>query len=428
MNATTVLVDGFAQQAALPLRKVVAVGVGNALEFYDFLTYSYFAIQIGHTFFPTSHGLLLSLATFGVGFISRPLGGFVIGRYGDRVGRKPAMLWSFGLMGVGIVGLSLIPSYEQIGMAAPVLLVIFRLIQGFAVGGEVGPTTAFLVESAPDDRRGLYVALQLATQYLAVMAAGLVGFVLSARLSAAELDAWGWRAAFLAGAAIVPVGLYIRRSLPEHSPRAAAIPVKTAESRLSPRLIVLVLMIIAAGTSGSYVIGYMTTYMQDTLKFSANTAFGETVIEGICVIVFALIGGSLSDRVGRKPIMLGGLGSLLLLLVPCYAAIGHWRSAALVYATSVILNGLYGFYVGPAVAAIAESLPRSSRSGAFGVLYAIGIAVFGGFAQFNVKWLIDFTGNPTAPAWYLSAALLIGGTAMFVLPESAPGAKAIRRT
>jgi MHS family citrate/tricarballylate:H+ symporter-like MFS transporter len=145
------------EQQYLPLRKVIAVGVGNALEFYDFITFSFFAIQIGHCFFPesqTSHGLLYSLASFGVGFLTRPLGGVVIGMYGDRVGRKPAMVLSFALMGASILGLVLTPSYAQIGMAAPILLVIFRLVQGFALGGEVGPSTAFLVEAAPPSDAG----------------------------------------------------------------------------------------------------------------------------------------------------------------------------------------------------------------------------------------------------------------------------------
>ena len=202
----------------IPVGKVFAVGIGNALEFYDFLTYSYFAIQIGHCFFPnsqTTHGLLFSLATFGVGFITRPLGGIIIGRFGDRAGRKPAMVLSFTLMGVGITGLALTPSYDTIGVAAPALLLLFRLLQGFALGGQVGPSTAYLIEAAPPHRRGLYVAVQFMTQDLAVVAAGLVGFGLSSFLSVAALDQWGWRLAFLIGAAVIPFGLYLRHSLPE---------------------------------------------------------------------------------------------------------------------------------------------------------------------------------------------------------------------
>jgi MHS family citrate/tricarballylate:H+ symporter-like MFS transporter len=151
----------------MPLGKVFVVGIGNALEFYHFLTYSYFAIQIGHCFFlaaQTAHGLLFSLATFGVGFFTRPLGAMVIGRIGDRVGRKPAMVLSFTLMGIGITGLALTPSYATIGVVAPILLLVFRLLQGFALGGQVGPSTAFLIEAAPPHRRGLYVAVQYMTQ------------------------------------------------------------------------------------------------------------------------------------------------------------------------------------------------------------------------------------------------------------------------
>src|SRR6201996_7067060 len=174
----------------LTLTQLGAVVAGNALEFYDFLTFSFFAIQIGSTFFSrqdTTSSLLFTLATFGVGFATRPLGGVIIGTLGDTWGRKPAMLFSFGLMGASVVGLALTPSYASIGWYAPMLAVVFRLLQGFALGGEVGPTTAFLLESAPLTRRGLYVSLQNATQYFATLCAGLVGFVLASLLPAAAL-------------------------------------------------------------------------------------------------------------------------------------------------------------------------------------------------------------------------------------------------
>jgi len=410
-------------QVALPLQKVFVLGIGNALEFYDFFVFSYFAIQIGHTFFPNSHGLLLTLATFGVGFFTRPLGGIFIGRYGDRIGRKPAMLWSFGLMGLATAGLALIPPYSEIGIVAPLLLILCRLLQGFAVGGEIGPSTAFLCESAPPYRRGLYVGVQFATQGLAVIAAGLVGFTLSARLSPAQLDEWGWRTAFLIGATIVPVGLYMRRYLPERSHESAHLNTATAKEQVPIRLIVLSLLMLGAGTITTYTIGYMNTYMQDTLKFSTNNAFGETILEGLSGVSFALIGGSLSDRFGRKRVMLGAIGSLLALLLPGYAAIGMSRSVLLVYAVSTLFNALYAIFSACVAVAIIESLPRSSRSGTFGILYASEVAVFGGLTQFIIKWLIEATGNPMAPAWYLSVALFIGGGAMILMPESAPAAR-----
>src|SRR5580765_8244072 len=209
----------------MPLRHVMAVFIGNGLEFYDFLTFSYFAVYISRTFYPggsPASALLATLATFGAGFLTRPIGAIVIGGMGDRVGRKPAMIFSFTLMGVAIVGLALTPSYGMIGPLAPALVLLFRLVQGFALGGEVGPTTAFMAEAAPLHRRGLYLSMQYATQDAAVLIAGIVGASLSATLSAQQLQDWGWRAAMLLGASIVPFGLLVRRALPETLGQAAA--------------------------------------------------------------------------------------------------------------------------------------------------------------------------------------------------------------
>ncbi|TMQ47416.1 MAG: MFS transporter, partial [Candidatus Eisenbacteria bacterium] len=207
----------------VPLRHVLAVFVGNGLEFYDFLTFSYFAVYISRTFYPSgnpSAALLATLATFGAGFLTRPVGAIIIGGMGDRVGRKPAMVFSFTLMGAAIVGLALTPSYSKIGAAAPVIVLMFRLLQGFALGGEVGPTTAFMAEAAPPHRRGLYLSMQYATQDFAVLTAGVIGTSLAALLSERQLQVWGWRAAMLVGASIVPFGIFLRRTLPETLERA----------------------------------------------------------------------------------------------------------------------------------------------------------------------------------------------------------------
>src|SRR5580692_13058481 len=203
---------------ALPLRQVFAVVIGNGLEYYDFVTFAFFAPQIGRTFFPSNTpgaSLLASLATFGVGFLTRPLGALVIGRFGDRAGRKPAMLLSFTLIGVGVVGLPLIPSYASIGILAPILAIVFRLLQGFALGGEVGPSTAFMMEAAPPLRRGLYISLQATSADVAVMIAGLVGVGLASALTPAALETWGWRVALLIGGTIFPIGFMLRRTLGE---------------------------------------------------------------------------------------------------------------------------------------------------------------------------------------------------------------------
>src|ERR1700742_79296 len=204
----------------MPPRKshVAAVVIGNALEFYDFTTYAYFAAQIGATFFPSKApfvSLLASLAAFGIGFAGRPLGGFLIGAYGDRRGRRPAMMLSFALMGVAIVAFVAMPSYAQIGIAAPIGVVLIRLLQGIAVGGDVGPTTAFLLEAAPEEHRGFYAALQYSSQGVSTLCAGVVGVALAQWMSAEALEAYGWRIALGLGAVILPIGFAIRRSLPE---------------------------------------------------------------------------------------------------------------------------------------------------------------------------------------------------------------------
>jgi len=412
-----------ASPAYLPLRQVASVGVGNALEFYDFLTFSFFAIQIGHCFFPasrTTHGLLFTLATFGAGFVTRPLGGFVIGRFADRSGRKPAMMLSFALMGVAITGLALTPSYAAIGAAAPALLLVFRLLQGFALGGEVGPSTAFLIEAAPPRRRGLYVGLQYGTQDIAVLAAGLVGYALSSWLSTADLDAWGWRIAFLLGAAVVPVGLIVRRSLPETLDRRDE-GVGPAPTTVAPaRIVVLGLMMLAATGISIYVIEYIATYAQDSLHMATKLAFGATVTTGLVSLVSDVSGGALSDRLGRRPVMLTAVALLLVLILPAYVVMIRWPSPLVVYGAVALLSALLGFCAGPTLIAITESLPKASRSAALGTLYAVSLALFGGSTQFMIKWLTDVSGSPLAPAWYMGGALVVGATAMVLMRETAP--------
>lgn len=407
------------------LRQVMAVGLGNALEFYDFLTFSFFAVQIGHCFFPDTgagggRGLLYSLATFGVGFVTRPLGGWVIGLYADRAGRRPAMLLTFVLMGAAMTGLALTPSYAQIGIAAPILLVLFRLLQGFALGGEVGPSTAFLVEAAPPHRRGIYVALQYATQDVAVLVAGIMGYSLSQLMTPADLDAYGWRIAFLAGVAVVPVGLYIRRGLPETLHDTDGPAVAADGQPVSRRIVILGLMLLGAGTIGSYVSDYITTYAQDSLHLAPSEAFGATIIVGLFALIGEPISGLVSDRFGRKTPMLTGGCVLILSILPCFTLMVSQPNTATVYAVSGLLSFCLALMTAPALITITEALPRRVRSRALGTLYAVAIATFGGSTQVVVKALIDWSGSPMAPAWYWSGALVFGLTAAILVPETAP--------
>ena len=410
-------------RGSVPARLVAAVVVGNALEFYDFLTYAFFAVYIGRAFFPSNvptASLLASLGTFAVGFVTRPIGGLVIGRIGDRLGRKPAMILSFSLMGVAITGLALTPPHSMIGIAAPMLVIFFRMLQGFALGGEVGPTTAFLLEAAPLERRGFYTSFQSWSQHLSILISGLVGFGLANALSQQQLQDFGWRIAFLFGAAIVPFGLIVRRSLPEtfHAPGGS----KRKRTSLRPHLSVAVLgvMLLASATIGAYIISYMTTYAIATLHMPANVAFAATVVVGLCGVAFDLVSGALSDRIGRKPMMLVPGVLLLVSILPAFYLIAHYRTAATLLGATALLSSLVALSSCPVVTWLTESLPAAIRSSGVAIVYAVSIAAFGGTTQYAVTWLIKLTGNALTPAWYWTAATIIGIAAMFATRESAP--------
>ncbi len=413
-----------AESAQVPARQVAAAVAGNALEFYDFTTYALFATELGATFFP-SHtpflSLMGSLLTFAVGFISRPLGAVVIGRMGDRLGRKPAMLLSFGLMGLGMLGLVLIPPYSAIGPAAPALLVLCRLVQGFALGGEVGPTTAFLIEAARPGSRGLVGSWQSASQSVASLVGAAAGLILAHLLTPPQLQAFGWRIAFGLGALILPFGLMLRRGLPEtlhHREPAGAGPSPRRGAQVRP--IVLGLMMIMSFTTSTYVLLYMTTYASETLHMGKGASFAASVANGVCGIVFTLLGGALSDRFGRKPVMITARSLFLLSALPAFLLMSHERSAISVILATGVMSAFSSASVGAALVAITESLRKETRSTAMAVLYAVAVTVFGGFAQPGVSALIKATHNPLSPAWYLIGAALVGVIAMSLLPETRP--------
>ncbi len=422
-----------AARRAVPIRHVMAVFVGNGLEFYDFLTFSYFAVYIARTFYPEESGaagLLATLATFGAGFITRPIGAIVLGRMGDIIGRKPTMLITFSMMGFAITGLALTPSYAMIGYAAPALVLLFRLVQGFALGGEVGPTTAFMAEAAPPHRRGFYLSMQYATQDSASLVAGCIGVLLANLLTDTQLQEWGWRAAMLLGASIVPFGLMLRRSLPEtlHKADDAALAPDATTGSLSLRarirpylaITVLGLMMLTASTIGAYTISYMTTYALDTLHLSAALAFGVTIVNGSFSVAFEALSGWLSDRFGRKPVMIIPGILLVLAIFPCFWAIDHFRNVTALYGAEAIMVIFAAVSSVPVIVTITEQLPPSIRSGAVATIYAFAISIFGGSTQFMIKWLITVTANPLAPAYYWTGAAIIGLIAMALVRESAP--------
>ncbi len=407
-------------------RQVAAAVAGNALEFYDFLTYAYFAVQIGHAFFPNKSGfvsLILSLATFGVGFVLRPIGAIVIGRYADRHGRRSAMMLSFAMMGMGILGLALTPSYAKIGIVAPLLVVLWRLCQGFALGGEVGAATAFLVEAAPAGRRGLYASFQDVCQGLANVAGGLVGITLSLVLSRPDLDAWGWRVAFLIGALILPVGLWLRSSLVEtlaHPEAVSEHQPATARIRDHWRIIVIGLGLIASSTVNSYLFTFMTTYARETLHIAPGAALAVPLFRGVSAAGFAVLAGFLTDRFGRRPLSLWPRVAFMALAWPIFAIMSRYPGPATLLGGVFVLSSVANLSGAALYAGVSESVRKEVRGMIFGGVYAGAVAVFGGTTQPIIAWLIHVTGDPLAPMWYAEAFTAIGVVAALFMRESAP--------
>jgi MFS transporter, MHS family, citrate/tricarballylate:H+ symporter len=404
----------------VPLERMVAIGLGNALEFYDFMISSFFAVQIGHAFFPAelgARGLLYTLATFGVGFFMRPLGGVVLGRYGDRRGRKPAMMWSFGLMGASIFGMALTPSFASIGIAAPILLLCFRLLQGFAVGGEVGPITAYAAEAAPRNHRARYVSILQTGQGLAVLCSGLIGYCLARLLSPGNLDAFGWRIALLLGVLVVPIGLIIRRRLPETLETAVAQASHEPGGQSPWRVFFVGLMVVGAGTIAGYGLTYLATYSQDTLKLGAQLAFVTTIAQGLGYLSGAYAGGWLGDRLGHRRVLLIAFALLLVLMLPAFVLINRWPMAATLFLVTAVLSIIHITAIVCMSAFLVESLAPTVRSGTFAMTYATGVALLGGTTQVVLKLLIDTTGSAYAPPWYIIVALAAGMLCLTQLRE-----------
>jgi MFS family permease len=411
----------------VPIISVAAAVTGNVLEFYDFTTYAFFAVMIGKQFFPATDpliSLLLSVATFGVGFVTRPLGGILIGAYGDRAGRKPAMMLTVALMAVGMLLLALTPSYAAIGPIAPVLVVLARLIQGFALGGEVGPATSFLIEAAPPDQRAFYGSWQIASQGLSSMLAGAVGVTMSAILSAEDMLAWGWRIPFLLGILIIPVGLFMRSKIPETLDLDAPTTHHSVGGVLGAlftehaRPVVLALLIIMAGTISTYILSYMTTYAMTTLHMPAGISIAATMVVGFMTFVFAIISGWMADRWGRKPVLIIPRILLILVAYPAFVMMNQSHTAPSLLMLSGLMAALGAMSGAVSVVMIPESLPGSVRSAGFSVAYALAVTIFGGTTQLVVTWLIGATGNPLSPAWYLIVSSLIGLVAMAMMPET----------
>ena len=407
--------------------QIVAAVIGNALEWYDFVVYGFLTVIIARLFFPAQNeyaSLLLTMATFGVGFFMRPVGGIVIGLYADRKGRKAALQLIIGLMTLAMAMIAFAPPYAAIGIAAPLLMLLARLLQGFATGGEFASATTFLVESAPSHRRGFYGSLQMVGQSLAALCGAVAGTLITRGLAPEQIDAWGWRLPFLFGLIIGPVGLYIRSYLHEtdaflESRRAGAVrnPLRTVLAQNGRGLAVTFGLVICGTISYYVVLVYMPTFAKTQLGMPLTDAFVAQVIGLICLTVTIPLCGALCDRIGRRPLLLAATVAYFVLLYPLfvwvYASPGFGRLALM----QGILCTLVGVYFGPISTAIAEQFPTGVRSTGLAIAYNFAVMLFGGFAQFIVTWLIRETGSPLAPAYYVMFGAVVGFVASVFLVE-----------
>jgi len=391
----------------LPFRAIAAVVIGNWLEFYDFLVFTFFALMIGDAFFPGESEvlrLLGALATFGIGFVTRPVGAAVIGAYADRVGRRAALTLTLMLMAMGSVLVGVTPSYAQIGIAAPIILVLARLIQGFSCGGEVGPATTYLLESAPIEKRASITAWQGHSQQLAMLMGSLIGVILAASLTKEQLYQWGWRVPFILGVFIAPVGLYIRGRLPETIQRSethrSGAAVLGNLVRHHSRAVIIGVLIISGGTISTYVFNYMTTFAVTTLHLSETIGTTLTMTGSIAAIGGLLV-GAWADRFGRKLMLVLTRVMFVVVIYPAYVFLtSPHATPALIIMINMVLNFVFSLGIGAIYAFLPEAFPKSVRSSGLAILYALSVTIFGGTTQFVIAWLINLTNDPLVPAWY----------------------------
>ena len=406
-------------------RQVAAAVIGNALEWYDFVVFGALSVIIARLFFPGEsefNALLLTTATFGVGFFMRPIGGILLGLYADRRGRKAALQLIIAMMTVAMAMIALAPPYASIGIAAPLLIVLARLLQGFATGGEFAIATSFLVEVAPRGRKGLYGSLQQVGLSLAALGGAFAGWFVTEILSPAQLDSWGWRLPFAVGLLIGPVGMWVRRHLEETEEfeQARATPGSNlplpAMLRTHAHSVLVTFGLVICGTITYYVVLiYMPTFARTQLGIPLEDAFKAQIVALLCLTVVIPLVGALSDRIGRKPPMLVGTAACLVVLIPLFEHLHAHPDLLTLMATQAALCSLIGIFYGPLSTAVAEQFPPGVRSTGLSLAYNLAVMLFGGFAQFFVTWLIGVTGQPIAAAYYVMFGAVIGFGATLAL-------------
>jgi MFS transporter, MHS family, proline/betaine transporter len=394
------------------VRLVAATSLGNALEWFDISVYAYFAVYISKEFFPTNDqttSLLLTFGTFGLSFLARPIGGVMLGAYADRHGRKASLLVSITMMTFGTLAVALMPTYATIGVLAPLLVIIARLVQGFSAGGEFGSSTAFLVEHMPG-RRGFVASWQFASQALSGLLGSGFGALLTSTMDPADLQGWGWRIPFFFGVLIGPIGIYIRNHVEDATTPPAAkhdSPVWTVFAQQKLRVI-LAIGALAIATAVNYMIVYMPTYVVKTLNLPPTIGFVAAFTANIAVALLTPIAGTISDRVGRTTHVITVGAVLLFAIFPTFLLLTGRPTPAVIVIAIVVFGALKGLYLGPIAALMSELFPPATRATGLGLSYNIGVTVFGGMGPATMTWLGTFAAiGELAPGYYLTAVCVL---------------------
>lgn len=409
----------------------VRVSVGNFLEMYDFMVFGYYATGIARTFFPSQSeyaSLMLSLATFGSGYLMRPLGALVLGAYIDRHGRRKGLLLTLALMAVGTFSIGCLPGYRTLGLFAPLLVVAGRLVQGFSAGVEIGGASVYLAEIAPPGRKGFYVSWQSGSQQAAVIFAAVFGLALASWLPPEQMLDWGWRIPILAGSMLVPFLLFLRRSLEETEEFLARKQAQRGASTASDvlgiwrtlaanwRLVILGMMLSTMTTVTFYLItAYMPTFGTAILHLSARESMIVTLCVGVSNLILLPVMGAVSDRIGRRPPLIAASLAALMTAYPALFWLAMQPSFSRLLAVALWFSAIFGSYNGAMVVFLTEIMPASVRASGFSLAYSLATGVFGGFTPTVSTWLIHLTGNRAAPGMWLSFAALMGLTATLLL-------------